>query len=122
VETYDTQNSLVYSSSRLVATLGLHDIVVVETEDAVLVSSRDKSQKVKDIVSNLQKSKRKETEKNSEELRVWGRTTLLDQENTLIVEKIKINPNQKTILDTGTFEGKTIFTIAMGYAIISKNG
>ncbi|MCE1718424.1 mannose-1-phosphate guanylyltransferase/mannose-6-phosphate isomerase, partial [Enterobacter hormaechei] len=66
VETYDTQNSLVYSSSRLVATLGLHDIVVVETEDAVLVSSRDKSQKVKDIVSNLQKSKRKETEKNSE--------------------------------------------------------
>ncbi|MBD2824372.1 mannose-1-phosphate guanylyltransferase/mannose-6-phosphate isomerase [Xenorhabdus szentirmaii] len=122
VETYDTQNSLVYSSSRLVATLGLHDIVVVETEDAVLVSSMDKSQKVKDIVSNLQKSKRKETEKNSEELRVWGRTTLLDQENTLIVEKIKINPNQKTILDTGTFEGKTIFTIAMGYAIISKNG
>ncbi|MDE9458274.1 mannose-1-phosphate guanylyltransferase/mannose-6-phosphate isomerase [Xenorhabdus bovienii] len=121
VEICDTQNSFVYSSSRLVTTLGLNDIVVVETEDAVLVSSTDKSQKVKEIVSNLQKNKRKETEKNNEELRMWGSITWLNKDDTIIVRKIKINPNQKAKLDTNNFEGKTIFTIAMGHAVMSKN-
>ena len=49
----DSRNTLVHATSRLVGVVGLDDVVVVETPDAVLVSSREKSQDVKAIVARL---------------------------------------------------------------------
>jgi len=53
VLTYNTKNSLVYSTSRKVATVGIKDILVVETDDAVLVCHKDHAQDVKEIVEQL---------------------------------------------------------------------
>lgn len=56
----DTTNSLVRAESRLVAVAGLDNVVVIETEDAVLVTTRDKAQQVKQIVESLKAAKRDE--------------------------------------------------------------
>ena len=50
-----TENSLVYSTSRVVATIGLKDVIVVETEDAVLVCNKEDSQDVKRVYERLKK-------------------------------------------------------------------
>ena len=56
----DTKNSVVYSSTRLVTTLGLDNVVVVETEDGIMVCSKDRVQDVKKIVDKLKADGRKE--------------------------------------------------------------
>jgi mannose-1-phosphate guanylyltransferase len=56
----DTSNSLVYSPDKLVALVGVHDLVVVDTPDALLICRRDQAQDVKKIVDELQKQKRNE--------------------------------------------------------------
>ncbi len=56
----DTTNSLVYSPDKLVALVGVHDLVVVDTSDALLICRRDQAQDVKKIVDELQKQKRNE--------------------------------------------------------------
>ncbi|MGI6424484.1 MAG: mannose-1-phosphate guanylyltransferase [Tepidanaerobacteraceae bacterium] len=55
-----TRNSIIYSNSRLVAAVGLEDMIVVETNDAMLVCSKDKAQDVKKVVEQLEKMGRKE--------------------------------------------------------------
>ena len=57
----DTTNSLVYASTRLVSTIGLDNVIVIETADAVLVAHRNQSQHVKDIVNQLGIQEREET-------------------------------------------------------------
>jgi dTDP-glucose pyrophosphorylase len=50
----DTENTLVFATSRPVVTIGLHDLVIVETADVVLVSTRERAQEVKKIVEQLE--------------------------------------------------------------------
>lgn len=68
----DTRGSYVRADSRLVATLGIENLIVVETPDAVLVASRDKSQDVKDIVETLNRQDRCEHEMHRRVYRPWG--------------------------------------------------
>lgn len=56
----DTENSILYSDKRLIATIGLNDVIVVETDDAVLVCSKNRSQDVKKIVEKLKEQGREE--------------------------------------------------------------
>lgn len=56
----DTQNSIIYSSGKLVATVGIDDLIVVETPDAVMVCPKDKAQDVKKIVDTLKEQKKEE--------------------------------------------------------------
>lgn len=56
----ETRNSIIYSNSRLVAAVGLEDMIVVETSDAMLVCPKDKAQDVKNVVERLKKIGRKE--------------------------------------------------------------
>jgi mannose-1-phosphate guanylyltransferase len=50
----DTRNSLVHSSHRLVATVGVKDLIVVETEDAILICAADQAQRVRELVDRLE--------------------------------------------------------------------
>lgn len=56
----DTQNSIIYSSGKLVATVGIDDLIVVETPDAIMVCPKDKAQDVKKIVDTLKEQKKEE--------------------------------------------------------------
>jgi hypothetical protein len=68
----DTSGSLLISEGRLVATVGVRDLVVIETADAVLVAQQDRAQDVKRIVETLRSSKRAEHQTHQRVYRPWG--------------------------------------------------
>lgn len=88
----DTQNTLVLSSRRLVATVGLQDVVVVETEDAILVADRNQIQKVKSVVGQLKAAGRAETNSHRKVHRPWGWYDSIDFGQRFQVKRIVVNP------------------------------
>ncbi len=88
----DTKNSLVYSSGRMVAVVGLSDVVVVETADAVLVSDRSKSQEVKQIVAMLELAGREEKNLHRKVSRPWGWYDSVDEGERFKVKRIQVKP------------------------------
>lgn len=85
------ENSYIHSEHRLVSVLGLENIVVVETADAVMVSSKDKVQDVKNIVSSLVKNKRSEVEIHRLCYRPWGYYDCIDAGERFQVKRITVN-------------------------------
>ena len=88
----DTADTLVISESRLVATVGLRDHVVIETKDAVLVAPRDRVQDVKEIVARLKAEGRNEHSLHREVHRPWGSYDGLEQGPGYQVKRIIIKP------------------------------
>ena len=88
----DTTNSLVYASSRLIAAVGLDNIIVIETADAVLVAERSKSQDVKHIVNQLEAQQREEKNLHRKVARPWGWYDSIDQGERFKVKRIQVKP------------------------------
>jgi mannose-1-phosphate guanylyltransferase/mannose-6-phosphate isomerase len=94
----DTKNCLVRSESKLVATVGLEDTLVVETADAVLVAPLSRSQDVKKIVTRLQKKQRDEFRFHRTVFRPWGSYTILEQQPRYQIKRITVDPGGKLSL------------------------
>ena len=88
----DSSNTLVHATSRLVSAVGLSDVVVVETPDAVLVISRERSQDVKLIVNQLQAQGRDEQTLHRKVHRPWGWYDSLDSGPRHQVKRIMVKP------------------------------
>lgn len=88
----DSRNTLVHATSRLVSVVGLDDIVVVETADAVLVADRSKSQDVKKIVQQLDASQRGEQTLHRKVHRPWGWYDSIDMGERFQVKRIMVKP------------------------------
>ena len=88
----DSSNSLVHATSRLVSVVGLNDVVVVETPDAVLVASREKSQDVKNVVNRLGREQRGEQALHRKVYRPWGWYDSIDQGPRDQVKRIMVKP------------------------------
>jgi mannose-1-phosphate guanylyltransferase/mannose-6-phosphate isomerase len=88
----DTRDSLVHATSRLVGVIGLHDVVVVETPDAVLVADRSRSQDVKHIVGQLQQAGRSEQSLHRLVHRPWGWYDSIDSGPRFQVKRIMVKP------------------------------
>lgn len=91
-------NSLIRAESRLVAVVGLDDVVVVETKDAVLIAAKDQVQRVKNVVEHLKKSERSEHLSHSRVYRPWGCYESIDGGDRFQVKRITVNPGQKLSL------------------------
>lgn len=87
-----TIGSYIYSSNRLVATIGINDLIIIDTPDALFVSAKDKAKKVKEIVNTLSIQKRKEGFCNRKEFRPWGWYDVLEYSSSFLVKKIYIKP------------------------------
>lgn len=92
VLTTDTRNTLVHATSRLVSLVGVEDLIVVETPDAVLVADKSRSQDVKHIVSTLQQQKREEHTLHRKVHRPWGWYDSIDEGGRFKVKRIQVNP------------------------------
>lgn len=90
-----SKNSFVYSSSKLVATIGLEDIVLVETEDAILACKADKTQDVKKIFDTLKKQNDNTHKVHKTVYRPWGYYTVLGEGKGFLTKMIHVNPGQK---------------------------
>ena len=95
VISHSTRNSYVRSEHRLVATVGLEDIVVVESNDAILVADRNKVQDVKKIVEQLKASGRNEVLHHRHVHRPWGVYDSIDNGERYQVKRITVNPGAK---------------------------
>ena len=88
----DAQDTLVLANTRLVAGLGLRDMVVVETPDAVMVAPKSRAQDVRALVSKLHQSSRVEALQNRKVHRPWGHYDLLHSGPGFLVKSLVINP------------------------------
>ncbi len=92
VLTTDGRNTLVHSSSRLVSLVGVEDLIVIETSDAVLVADKARSQDVKQIVTQLQAAKREEHTVHRKVHRPWGWYDSIDEGERFKVKRIQVKP------------------------------
>lgn len=92
---HNTVNSLVHGGERLVATVGLDNIIIVDTKDALLVASKDSVQDVKKIVEQLKTEKRNEYKIHREVYRPWGKYDSIDNGERYQVKRITVNPGEK---------------------------
>lgn len=95
VKAVDTQNTLVVADNKLIATVGVEDLVIINTKDAVLVAHKDKSQQVKDIVNQLKADNRPEVTFHREVYRPWGKYDSIDNGSRFQVKRITVKPGEK---------------------------
>lgn len=88
----DCQDTLVHASSRLVGLVGVQDLVIIETADAVLVANKIRSQEVKNIVNILGKQGREESLLHRKVHRPWGWYDSIDEGHGFKVKRILVNP------------------------------
>lgn len=91
----DGNNLMVHADHRLVATVGVHDLVVVETKDAVLVADKNRVQEVKHIVERLKAEGRDEHADHREVYRPWGVYDSIDHGHRYQVKRITVKPGAK---------------------------
>ena len=98
VLTHNTRNSLFMAENRCVAALGLDDMIVIETADAVLVADKNKCQDVKVIVNQLKESGREEHRFHRRVYRPWGDYEGIDHGNRYQVKRLTVKPGAKLSL------------------------
>ncbi len=94
----DTHNSFLLAQHRCVATVGVENIFVIETADAVLVTSRDKAQNVKAIVNRLKAAKRYESKTHRQVYRPWGSYEGIDAGSRFQVKRLSVKPGAQLSL------------------------
>ena len=120
VVTVDTHNCFLHSSGRLLATVGIDDLVVIETADAVLVVSKDKVQDVKTIVDKLKDNKRSESEQHRKVYRPWGHYDLVDNGKRHHTKRIVVNPGAKLSVQKHHHRAEH-WIVVRGTALVTKN-
>ena len=88
----DVRNCFIHSENRLIAALGIEDLIIIDTKDALLVSSIDRAQDVKLIVNKLKEKMRDEVLFHSRTYRPWGSYENIDAGERFNVKRITVNP------------------------------
>lgn len=86
----DTRNSLIMSSKKLVTVIGMQDAAVISTPDALMVSDRKQSHRVKEMVGLLETAKRPEAQEHVTTFRPWGSYTVLEEGNRYKIKRIVV--------------------------------
>jgi mannose-1-phosphate guanylyltransferase/mannose-6-phosphate isomerase len=93
-----SQNSTIFAGERLIATIGLKDMVVVDTPDATLVTPKERVQEVRKIVEDLKKNGREEHLLHKKIERPWGSYTVLEKGNGYKIKRVVLKPGAKLSL------------------------
>lgn len=91
----DTKRTIVMGEKRLISTIGLKDLIVVDTPDALLIARRGQAQRVKEVVEQLKERRRKEVKEHMTTYRPWGSYTVLEEGERYKIKRIVVKPNQK---------------------------
>ncbi len=97
-----SNNSIIYAGNRVVAVVGLQDIVVADTDDATLICSKDKSQDVKKVVEILKTKGGEEHRVHKTVLRPWGSYTVLEEGPCYKIKRIMVHPKSRLSLQSHT--------------------
>jgi len=117
----ENNNSIFYAEERLVATMGLKNMIVVDTSDAVLVCPKDCAQDVKKIVEKIKQEKRPEFSiAPNSEIRPWGNYVILKKEANYLVKRIEVLPGESLSLQSHNHRSEH-WTIVAGTALVQIN-
>jgi len=94
----DTNNAFLLAQHRCLATVGMDDVIVIETADAVLVAHKDKAQDVRKIVERLKKSNRDESKVHRQVHRPWGSYEGIDAGTRFQVKRLSVKPGAQLSL------------------------
>jgi len=94
----DSKNCMIHGNGKLVSVIGLENIVVVETKDAMMIAHKDKVQGVKQMVNTLNAQGRSETQTHCEVYRPWGSYDSVDMGGRFQVKRICVNPGAQLSL------------------------
>ena len=119
VLTVDTRNSFIHAQSKLVAVIGVNDLVIVETDDAVMISSRDRVQEVKQIVDQLKVLGRSEANIHRKAYRPWGHYDLVDTGERHQTKRIVVKPGGKLSVQKHHHRAEH-WVIVKGTALVTK--
>lgn len=117
----DTEGCYIYAPNKLVASVGVKDIVVVETKDAVLVAHKDNVQQVKKIVERLKAENRAEFREHREVYRPWGKSDAIDSGERYKVNRITVEPGKRQSLQMH-FHRAEHWVVVSGTAKVLSNG
>ncbi len=115
----DVSNSYINAKEKLVAAVGVKDLVIVETKDAVLVAHQDKAQDVKKIVEKLKNNQRPEVVVHSKVYRPWGHYETMDISERFQVKRLTVKPGAKLSLQKHYHRAEH-WTVVAGSAIITN--
>ncbi|MES2670984.1 MAG: mannose-1-phosphate guanylyltransferase/mannose-6-phosphate isomerase [Pseudomonadota bacterium] len=115
----DTRNSYAYAR-RLVALVGVDDLIVVETDDAILVAAKDKVQQVKDVVARLKAEQRSQAALHREVNRPWGSYDSVDVGDGFQVKRIKVKPGATLSLQSHERRAEH-WIVVRGTARVTRN-
>ncbi|EPP4621691.1 mannose-1-phosphate guanylyltransferase/mannose-6-phosphate isomerase [Escherichia albertii] len=95
VKTIATKNTLVFNDDKLVTTIGVDDLIIVSTKDALLVTRRDQAQHVKSIVDELKLENRDEVKIHRAVYRPWGKCDSIDNGEHFQLKRITVKPGER---------------------------
>ena len=94
----DTTNTYIHANGHMIATIGVQDLIIVDTPNATLISTKDKSQEVKNIVEQLQRQDREEQSCHRKVYRPWGWYDSIEMGVHFQVKRLHVKPGAKLSL------------------------
>ncbi|MEQ1531849.1 MAG: mannose-1-phosphate guanylyltransferase/mannose-6-phosphate isomerase [Methylococcales bacterium] len=119
VLTVDTSNSYIYSEHKLVTVIGLSDLIVVETKDAVMIAAKNRVQDVKEIVGQLKKQGRSEAESHCKVYRPWGHYDSVDTGERHQTKRLVVKPGAKLSVQKHHHRAEH-WVVVKGTALVTK--
>lgn len=117
----DTTNSLLWSQSNLLATVGLDNVVVIQTADATLVCDKSRTEEIKSLVARVKEHKAELAETHLTVYRPWGTYTVLEEAPSFKIKRIVVNPGGKLSLQMHNHRSEH-WVVVQGVATITNNG
>ncbi len=117
----DTTNSYVRSEKKLIATVGVNDLVVVESDDAILVAHKDQVQDVKKVVESLKAAGRPEVNLHRKVYRPWGAYDAIDMGERFQVKRIMVKPGARLSLQKHYHRAEH-WIVVKGTALVEIDG
>ena len=119
VFTEETTNTYINATNHMVATIGVQDLVIVDTPNATLISTKDKAQEVKKIVEQLQQQDREEQFCHRKVYRPWGWYDTIERKKKFQGKRIHVNPGAKLSLQSHKHRAEH-WVVVKGKAIVTK--
>ena len=116
----DTNNSLIWTETGLVATLGLSNLAVIQTADATMVCDRSRAEDIKALVAEVKLRKPALTEIHQTVYRPWGSYTVLEERENFKIKRIVVNPGAKLSMQMHKHRSEH-WVVVSGVATISNN-
>lgn len=121
VVTQNVKNSFIYSQKELVAVADLEDVVIVETEDAIMACKMDKTQNVKQLYEKLKNNEKDITQLHKTVFRPWGYYTCMNSGKGYLTKTICVLPKQKLSIQSHNHRSEH-WVVLEGKALVIKEG